>query len=236
MMCTSIKVCPYAAATRRGRETWNGTGPGGGWAARPERRPPPRPAPRWAPRRTPRRPGRRAPAPAPARAPGAGPPPTPPRSRRRWPGVFVCAIGFGVTSPTCAMLCTHMKVWTSTGFETFHHKKRTQLTGQNVELFSNYATKNTHLWGAVRRDGVHISRVGSGIMVELCWNYAPKKHYKEEKHEKKGAIIPPPRLAGSQTGSGIMTPKNGWKVNIWPTWKCERCAPSKIRTRFHVHL
>ena len=42
-------------------------------------------------------------------------------------------------------LCTHMKVWTSTGFETFHHKKRTQLTGQNVELFSNYATKNTHL-------------------------------------------------------------------------------------------
>ena len=27
-------------------------------------------------------------------------------------------------------------------------------------------------------------------MVELIWNYASEKHFREEKHEKKGAIIP----------------------------------------------
>ena len=79
----------------------------------------------------------------------------------------------------------------------------------NAELFWNYGHSKTLPRGESHSEAVHLSEIESGIMVELFWNYASKKRISAAKHEKKGAIIPPPRLAGSQTGSGIMTPKNG---------------------------
>ena len=85
----------------------------------------------------------------------------------------------------------------------------TQYATTNAELFWNYGHPKTLPRGESHSEAVHLSEIESGIMVELFWNYASKKRISAAKHEKKGAIIPPPRLAGSQTGSGIMTPQNG---------------------------
>ena len=85
----------------------------------------------------------------------------------------------------------------------------TQYATTNAELFWNYGHPKTLPRGESHSEAVHLSEIESGIMVELFWNYASKKRISAAKHEKKGAIIPPPRLAGSQKGSGIMTPQNG---------------------------
>ena len=112
----------------------------------------------------------------------------------------------------------------------------TQYATTNAELFWNYGHPKTLPRGESHSEAVHLSEIESGIMVELFWNYASKKRISAAKHEKKGAIIPPPRLAGSQTGSGIMTPQNGWKVHMCVPWNAENRNLQKIRARLDVHL
>ena len=74
------------------------------------------------------------------------------------------------------------------------HSKLTR-DGIMVELFWNYASIDEALRGETRCDAVDMRTVGSKKMVELFRNYASPKHVQGEKHEKKGAIIPIPRLA-----------------------------------------
>ena len=59
-----------------------------------------------------------------------------------------------------------------------------------------------------------MDKIQPGIITELFWNYGPENVNQEEKHEKKGPIIPPVRLAWSQTESGITTPKNWQRHQI----------------------
>ena len=59
-----------------------------------------------------------------------------------------------------------------------------------------------------------MDKIQPGIITELFWNYERKYYYREEKREKKGPIIPPVRLAWSQTESGITAQKNWQKHQI----------------------
>ena len=60
----------------------------------------------------------------------------------------------------------------------------TQYAKSDAELFWNYGHPNTLPREESHSEAVDVSEIGSGIMVELLWNYASQKHIKEEKHEK----------------------------------------------------
>ena len=66
----------------------------------------------------------------------------------------------------------------------------TQYAKSDAELFWNYGHPKTLPREESHSGAFNCVQVQSGIMVELIWNYASEKHFREEKHEKKGAIIP----------------------------------------------